>query len=114
MESKPAAMGIWGLILHLGNFVLPALVVAALLAPAVVGVGGLSGARMRYLWRVWGLLAGVGLAVLVAGLAWFGRDGKMATYAALVLATGSLACWLQRRGAGGLSPARGGKGRRGR
>jgi hypothetical protein len=29
--------------------------------------------------------------VLLAGLVFFGRDGKMATYAALVLAQGTLA-----------------------
>ena len=36
-----------------------------------------------------------GVVVLVAGLALFGRDGRMLTYAALVLAQGSLAWWLR-------------------
>ncbi|MEY5097661.1 MAG: hypothetical protein RJA36_380 [Pseudomonadota bacterium] len=104
-------MGIWGFVLHLGNFVLPALVVAALLSPGVLGRGGLTppGAGLRRLLRTWALLAAAGLAVLAAGLAWFGRDGKMATYAVLVLAVGSLAWWLQRRH---LPPA--GAGRRGK
>jgi hypothetical protein len=33
----------------------------------------------------------VGMVVLLAGLVYFGRDGKMATYAVLVLAQGTLA-----------------------
>lgn len=43
----------------------------------------------------WLVLAGV--VVVVAGLAFFGRDAKMATYAALVLAQGTLA-WRFRGG----------------
>jgi hypothetical protein len=35
--------------------------------------------------------------LLFAGLAYFGRDGKVATYAALVLVQGSLVWWLRRR-----------------
>ena len=84
-------MSLWNLILHLGNFALPALVLAALLAPAVAGWRGLT---PRRLWRAWWLLAGAGLLVLVAGLVGFGHDGRMASYAALVLVVGSLACWL--------------------
>ncbi len=86
-------MHIWGLILHLGNFALPAFALAVLLAPAVVGWRGLVRSR---LWRVGALLALAGLAVLVLGLVWSGRDGRIATYAALVLIDGSLACWLSR------------------
>ena len=91
-------MGLWKILLHLGNFALPALVVAALLSPGVLGRAGLTplAAGWRRLWRTWAWLAAAGLVVLVAGLVGFGRDGKMATYAALVLVMGSLACWLQR------------------
>jgi len=39
----------------------------------------------------------VGCGVLIAGLWWLGRDGKVLTYAALVLATGTCQ-WLLRRG----------------
>ena len=35
--------------------------------------------------------------VLLAGLVFFGRDGKMATYAALVAVQGTLAWWLHRK-----------------
>ncbi len=41
--------------------------------------------------RQLGWLVLVGVAVLLVGLAYFGRDGKIATYAALVLAQGTLA-----------------------
>ena len=40
-------------------------------------------------------LIAAGVVVLVAGLVVFGRDGRMLTYAALVLAQGSLAWWLR-------------------
>jgi len=45
----------------------------------------------------WGVQAAVGAAVLLAGLWVFGRDGKMLTYAALVLA-GASCQWLLQRG----------------
>ena len=38
-----------------------------------------------------------GVLVLLAGLVAFGRDGRMVTYAALVLVQGSLAWWLRGR-----------------
>jgi hypothetical protein len=71
------------------------------LAPAV-GVAILAAAAAKLLWRrelaavrwhrlaLWGTLAGA--TVLVGGLVAFGRDGKMATYGALVVAT-ALALW---------------------
>ena len=86
-------MGIWSLVLHLGNFAWPAFALAALLAPFVVGWRG----RAR-LWRVGALLGLAGLAVLVFGLIGSGRDGRIATYAALVFVDGTLACWLWRSG----------------
>jgi hypothetical protein len=80
---------------HLANFALPALVLAVLVALA---------GRWLMPRRLAGRLGvatavnfAVGLAVLVAGLAWFGRDGKMATYAALVLAVAT-SQWLVARG----------------
>lgn len=38
-----------------------------------------------------------GVAMLAAGLVVFGNDGKMATYGALVLATGTAQWWGLRR-----------------
>ena len=92
-------MGLWGLLVHVGNFVLPAVALGLCLAVGVVGWRGLAlvGAHGRRLWRAWGLLAVVGTVVQAVGLAYFGVDGKMATYAALVLAAGSTAWWLQGR-----------------
>ncbi|NIC40260.1 hypothetical protein [Aquabacterium sp. A08] len=92
-------MGVWGFVLHLLNFVAPAVAVAGLLSAAVVGPRGLAlwGPRARRWARVWAVLAAVGVAVLLAGLVLHGRDGKMSTYAALVLATGSVAAWWRGR-----------------
>lgn len=42
-------------------------------------------------------LVGSGALVMLVGLVIFGRDGKMLTYAALVLVLGTLAWWNRRR-----------------
>jgi hypothetical protein len=80
---------------HLAGFIAPALAVALVLwgVPRLRRAGrAASGARLEAFML---LVAGVG--VLLAGLVFFGRDGKMATYAALVLVQGTLAWWLHRR-----------------
>ena len=70
---------------HLLNFLAPAVavgVVLALCGPFVMGKK-LTGAGIV----LHSLLnCGVGALVLVAGLWFFGHDGKMATYAAMLLA----------------------------
>ena len=78
---------------HLANFVLPA-----------VGVGALTAALCKLLWRrslartPWFTLAwqasAAGLAVLVAGLVITGHDGRMVTYAGLVVAC-ALVPWIR-------------------
>lgn len=79
---------------HVANFLAPALVVALMLSL----MPRLRWGKAR--WRgfikdtLWLTLAGV--SVLLAGLIWFGRDGKMATYAALVVVQGSAAWYLRR------------------
>jgi hypothetical protein len=79
---------------HVANFLAPALVVALMLSL----LPRLRWGKAR--WRgfiqdtLWLTLAGV--SVLLAGLIWFGRDGKMATYAALVVVQGSAAWYLRR------------------
>jgi hypothetical protein len=81
---------------HLLNFVAPAIGVALLLWalprawPRVRR--GRWPARQELL-----ALCGLGVAVLLVGLVLFGRDGKMFTYAALVLAQGSLVWWVRGR-----------------
>jgi hypothetical protein len=81
---------------HLLNFIAP----AAALALALVLCGRLVGtkvAAVRSLWRQFAVVFTVGLAVLAAGLVLWGRDGKMLTYAALVVATATCQ-WLLLRG----------------
>jgi hypothetical protein len=70
---------------HLLNFVTPAAALAVLL--------GLSGKIFRSKtpvtlgwWSRVAIVFAVGVAVLAAGLVVWGRDGKMLTYAALVVA----------------------------
>lgn len=88
-------MGAWSLWWHVANFALPALAVSAVLATAAVGAPWRVGRRR---WgRAWGLLSGLGLAVLLAGLWLLGRDGKLLTYLVLVVVLGSAAYALQRR-----------------
>jgi hypothetical protein len=81
---------------HVAGLVAPAVVLAVLLWLA---------ARLRRGWRSTGrgvglelgLLTVAGVAVLLAGLVYFGRDGKMATYAGLAIVQGTLAWWLRGR-----------------
>jgi len=82
--------------LHLLGFAAPALAVAVLVAAAAPLV--LPTATRGPGWLVRTLInMAVGLAVLAGGLWWFGRDGKMATYAALVVVVGTVQ-WLAARG----------------
>ena len=78
-------------LIHLLSFAAPALAVAVLVALGARLV--MPGARRPGWWA--SLLANsvTGVLVLAAGLWWFGRDGKMATYAALVVAVAT-AQWL--------------------
>lgn len=89
-------MGLLAALNHLLNFVAPAAAVALLL---VAGARILMRKRPSALsWRAQAAIHFiVGCAVLVAGLVVFGRDGKMLTYAALVLACAS-SQWLLARG----------------
>jgi hypothetical protein len=85
-------MGPLDFLLHLLGFFAPALAVALGTALGARWLG-LQGAGARAAWVPFAINFAAGCAVLVAGLAWFGRDGKMLTYAALVAA---IACsqWL--------------------
>ncbi len=88
--------------LHLFNLQLPALALAALSALLAKGLwrrelAGVPWARLAG----WAALAG--MLVTLAGLVLTGRDGRMATYGALVLAE-ALALWFV-----GFGPARRGR-----
>ena len=93
-------MGILSALLHLANFVAPAVAAAALLAllswtlRTGARFSSLAWCRARDLFA-WSALGGV--LVLLIGLVYFGRDGKMATYGAMVLVMGTLAFWHHKR-----------------
>ncbi len=80
------------LLLHLLNFMAPACAVAAWMALV-------SPILMGHLpqWRSWRrqfmVNSVIGVGVLLLGLLWFGNDGKVVTYAAMVLACASTQ-WL--------------------
>lgn len=78
---------------HLVNFVAPALGVAALatLLSKLLWRKALAAHSLRQLWQV---SAAAGVAALVLGWLVFGRDGRMGTYALLVLSC-ALALWWQ-------------------
>ncbi len=82
-------MGPIDLFLHLAGFLAPALGLGLLMPLA--GRILLRQHRPPYsFWVQFGLQAAAGAAALSAGLWWFGRDGKMATYGLLVVAATSV------------------------
>jgi hypothetical protein len=97
LESGPE-MGPLDALWHLANLFLPAL-----------GLGALAAALAKLLWRRelaavrWRRLAAAACvacaAVALAGLVLSGRDGKMATYAAMVVAC-ALTLWWRGFGPG--------------
>jgi hypothetical protein len=80
------------LINHLLNFAAPAVVVGVLLA-VVAPLLGLKQAVARARYAQAAINSVAGLVVLVFGLWFFGRDGKMATYLAMVAAIGTCQWW---------------------
>ncbi len=48
-------------------------------------------------WRLAGVLALADAGVVLAGLVVFGRDGRMSTYALMVLASAAVLAWVGRR-----------------
>ena len=90
-RKSPATMGPIDFFFHILGFIAPALAVGLALALVTAWTwrGCAPGA-----WRRDFLLNTVaGVLVLAAGLAYFGVDGKMATYAALVAAAATTQ-WL--------------------
>lgn len=77
---------------HLLNFVAPAFAVGFLCAVLARLTVRKSAASLAW-WVQGAINFVVGAVVLAAGLAIFGHDGKMATYAALVVACGT-SQWL--------------------
>lgn len=85
-------MGPLDFVFHLLGFFAPAFAVAAGTALAARWLG-LQGAAARSWWVPVAINFVVGGLVSIAGLAYFGRDGKMLTYAALLVAVAS-SQWL--------------------
>ena len=81
---------------HLLNFAAPALALALLLVPGSRLIVRNSAPALSW-WAQTAIIFMVGCTVLLAGLWLWGRDGKVLTYAALVLATATCQ-WLLRRG----------------
>ena len=82
---KSPDMGPLDIAIHLLSFLAPAFAVAALVSLAArVFMPGRAG--LLAWWIQLALNSIAGAAVLAAGLWYFGVDGKMATYAALVAA----------------------------
>lgn len=80
---------------HIAGFIAPAVFMALVLwtVPRFRRAGrAVQGAGLEAF-----MLVVAGVVVLLAGLVFFGRDGKMATYAALVFVQGTLAWWLHRK-----------------
>ncbi len=77
-------MGVIDLLIHLINFALPALVVGSALAllTRLTAKGRLAPPGW---WRQAGVNSLAGLLVLVAGLWFWGQDGKLLTYMAMVV-----------------------------
>lgn len=88
-------MTAFDLLFHLLNFAAPAFFVALLLAVLYrLALRPRGGAPA--LWLQCAVTFAAGLAVLAIGLWYFGRDGRIATYAALVLVCGSVQWWMAR------------------
>jgi len=85
---------------HLLNFVAPAAVVALLLVLSSRVFSRFLAPKRPVTQSIWAQVAIifiVNVVVLAAGLVFFGNDGKMATYAAMVLAF-ALGQWVLARG----------------
>ena len=89
-------MTFFALLGHLLGLLLPAIGVSALLMAAPRAWPGSRRGRWSLKTETLALF-GSGVVVLIGGLVMFGRDGKMLTYAALVIVLGTLAWWNRRR-----------------
>ncbi|MGH6647421.1 hypothetical protein [Aquabacterium sp.] len=85
-------MGLLDVLTHLVNFFLPALGMALLL-PALARLVWWRALKPAGYGRQVKWAAGANALVLVAGLIVLGRDGAMATYAALVLVSALTVWW---------------------
>ena len=85
---------------HILNFIAPAAVVALLLVLAAHLFNRFFESNKSFTQSIWAqaaIIFIVNVFVLVAGLVFFSNDGKMATYAAMVLAA-ALCQWVLFKG----------------
>jgi hypothetical protein len=85
---------------HLLNFIAPAAVVALLLVLLSRVLNRFLVSKRPFNQSIWAQAATVfivNVIVLMAGLVFFGNDGKMATYAAMVLAA-AICQWILFKG----------------
>jgi hypothetical protein len=82
---------------HLTNFLAPALVLGAFAAGMTKLIWRRALAGVGFL-RLWAWTGGAALLASIGGLVVFARDGRMATYAAMVLACAAALWWAGFRG----------------
>lgn len=87
-------MGPIEFILHLANFVAPALCVSVLLTLASPIMSGGSPLRLAWYWKL-AINFAVGVLALMLAVLMLGRDGKVAGYGLLVLAVATSQWFLQ-------------------
>jgi hypothetical protein len=76
-------MSIWAALIHLANFVYPAVGLAVLVSLVARWLAPASGKGLKLPLAI-ALNSAAGVLVLIGGFVIFGNDGKMATYGALV------------------------------
>jgi len=86
-------MGSLDLINHLLNFAAPAVFVGVFVAMVAPWVLGRDKGNTRLVVRA-AVNSGMGMLVLAGGLWFFGNDGKMATYLALIVTCAFSQFWL--------------------
>jgi len=84
---------------HLTNFFAPALFLGACAAALTKAIWRREPARVGVA-RLWAWASGAAALVSIAGLVVFGHDGRMATYAAMVVASAFALWWVAFRGGG--------------
>ena len=89
-------MGPLAILNHLLNFIAPAGALALLLVLVGRFIKPKSAPALVW-WAQTAIVFAVGVATLAAGLWWLGRDGRMLTYPALVVVTGTCQ-WVLVRG----------------
>lgn len=85
-------MGLLDLLNHLANFFAPAWALAAV-AAALAKLAWRSELAAQRWWRLAWPAALANAALTAGGLVWTGRDGRMATYGAMVLVTALVLWW---------------------